>query len=173
MTKKITCTHLDIYTGREGMRRVIISNQDVIDLLLDLPLCLSLLPAPGSCHSRTLRLSSSSEPDSYTSLSFPLTHMREISPCVGSLVTGSETKISQMFFALFCSPITIGCLSATQGPTHKQKILQFLGHLKEDRMPPVMSLVVALWEMQAPGLERSPLVKPFTPMTLLDSLQTV
>lgn len=47
MTRNSTRTLEDIYMGREGMRSVIISNQDVIDLVLDfslppsLPLALS------------------------------------------------------------------------------------------------------------------------------------
>lgn len=47
-------TTLDINTGREGMRSVISSNQDVIDILPDF--ALSPPTPPGSCHSRTQAL---------------------------------------------------------------------------------------------------------------------
>lgn len=50
-------TPLDIDPGREGTSSVIISNQDIIDILLDFSL--SHTTPPGSCHSRTPRLMSS------------------------------------------------------------------------------------------------------------------
>lgn len=106
MTRTSTRTLEDIYMGREGMRSVIISNQDVIDLVLDFSRppspSLSLPPAPGSCHSGTLRLNSSSETDCYTSLSLCLTSIHKLSLCICPLVTGSNVKLTQMFVALLC-----------------------------------------------------------------------
>lgn len=111
-------TLLDIYTGREG-RSAIISNQDVIDILLDFSLSLST--PPGSCHSRTLKLVSSRHRQLCIIISLSYVHMHtflfwstvthKLSRCV-FLVIGSETKHTQMFFALICSPVTIGGLSA-------------------------------------------------------------
>ena len=115
------------------MRSVIISNQDVIDLLLDF----SLPSAPGSCHSRTPRLSGSRGRHLYIII-FPSTlthtfsfevhaHTHKISLCVaGSLAQKANTHRCFLLHSALQSPLA----AYLQPQQHKKgNPLVFLGHI--------------------------------------------
>lgn len=91
-----------------------------LSLPLSLSLALPLPSAPGSCHSRTLRLSSSrdrylhiiifpSYMRAHTLFLLKYTHSNSLA--LSCLVIGCETKHKQMFSAPSCSSIMISSFS--------------------------------------------------------------